>query len=99
MDGFPNFPQSPAEVLAIIEKAERSRKFVWTAGRVLKEGAFVTHWAELRSDHRKLVLQKTTGFLEVLADQHKLERREISQSIGFGNEIGFDCVHHAGNQT
>ena len=45
-----DWPQSSAQVLDLITKAERSRKFVWTAGRVLKEAALWTRLGELNYD-------------------------------------------------
>ena len=50
-------------------------------------------------NHRKVawtagraVLKRVTGTLERLALQGHLQRRNEPQSIGYGNEIGFDYV-------
>jgi hypothetical protein len=85
-----DFPKSSGEVLAVI--AERHRKFVWTAGRVLREKALWTRVEGLPYRERKAVLKRLTTFLEDLADQGILERRREVQSIGYGDEAGFDYV-------
>src|SRR5262249_23626340 len=83
------FPNSPEQVLRVISDAERHRKFVWTASRVLKIGG---HLGQIGENYveRKVVLKRVTGFLEDLALQGLLRRRDELQSIGYGNEIGFD---------
>ena len=88
-----DFPQSSEQVLDLIAHAERSRKFVWTAGRVLIVGALCARWEGLNYGERKLALNRLTGFLEDLVDQGILQRRSERQSIGYGSEIGFDYVH------
>ena len=85
-----DFPQSPEEVLALIVEAEGHRKFVWTAGRVLKEAALWARVEGLTYGERKVVLKRVTSLLEDLATQGILQRRQELQSIGYGNEIGFD---------
>jgi len=84
---------SPDEVLDLIVQAERHRKFVWTAGRVLREAALWTRIESLEYEERKLVLKRVTGFLERLASQGILQRRSELQSIGYGSEVGFDYIH------
>ena len=84
-------PNSPEQVLRIISDAERHRKFAWTASRVLKAGGHLT-WIAGRYAERKAVLKRIAGFLEDLAMQGFLSRRSELQSIGYGNEIGFDFV-------
>ena len=86
------FLQSPEEVHSVIADAERHRKFVWTAGRILKEAALWAQVDGLEFEERKAVLKRVTGFLEVLAVKGILQRRQELQSIGYGNEIGFDYV-------
>ncbi|HEX9201319.1 MAG TPA: hypothetical protein VF865_17295 [Acidobacteriaceae bacterium] len=86
------FPQSATDVLDVIANAERSRKFVWTAGRVIKESALTTRLADLGSNERKLVLTHITSILKGLAAQGILERRGARQSIRYGDEIGFDYL-------
>ncbi len=90
-----NFPNSPEEVLAVIADAERHRKFVWTAGRILRETALWTRLEGLQYRERKLVLKRLTIFLEDLAAQGFLRRRSEVQSIGYGDEIAFDYVRSA----
>jgi hypothetical protein len=68
-----------------------TKKLVWTAGRVLKEAALWKRVEELDYEERKIVLKRVTGFLEDFASQGFLQRRTEPQSIGCGNEIGFDC--------
>jgi hypothetical protein len=80
----------PEQVLDLIVREEAHKKLVWTAGRVLKEAALWKRVEELRYDERKIVLNRVTGFLEDLASQGILRRRMEPQSIGYGDEIGFD---------
>jgi hypothetical protein len=67
-------------------------KIVWTAGRVLKEASLWRRVEELDYEERKVVLKRLTGFLENFASQGLLQRRTEPQSIGYGNEIGFDYL-------
>ncbi len=83
---------SPKQVLDLIVDSERHRKFVWTAGRVLKESALWTRVEGLEYDYRKFVLKRIAGFLEDLAVRGILQRRSEPQSIGYGEEVGFDYV-------
>ena len=83
---------SPELVLELIVGSEQHRKFVWTAGRVLKEAALWTRVEELDYDERKLVLKRVAGLLEDLARQGILHRRSELQGIGFGSEVGFDYL-------
>lgn len=62
-----DFPKSSGEVLALIADAERHRKFVWTAGRVLREATLWTRLEGLPYRERKLMLTRLTTFLEDLA--------------------------------
>jgi len=81
---------SPKQVLDLIVSAEHHRKFVWTAGRVLKEAALWTRIESFDYHDRRFVLKRLTSFLEDLAAQGILQRRRELQSIGYGSEIGFD---------
>ena len=83
---------SPDQVFDLIVHTENHRKIVWTAGRVLKEAALWSQVEELNYEERKLVLKRVTGILEEFALQGHLQRRNEPQSIGYGNEIGFDYV-------
>jgi hypothetical protein len=83
---------SPKQVLDLIVDSERHRKFVWTAGRVLKEAALWTRVEALEYDDRKFVLKRVAAFLEDLAVRGILLRRSEPQSIGYGDEAGFDYV-------
>lgn len=89
---------SPKQVLDLIVDSERHRKFVWTAGRVLKEAALWTRVEALEYDDRKLVLKRVAGFLEDLAVRGILQRRSEPQSIGYGDETGFDYVRSRGGK-
>jgi hypothetical protein len=93
------FPQTAKEVLAVIIAAERSRKYVWTAGRVLIQGAFQGPWEELDANEKKALLKKITKLLEELADDGVLLLRPILQSIGYGEEKGFDYIHPTVNSN
>jgi hypothetical protein len=83
------FLPSQKQVLALIVDSERHRKF---AGRVLKEAALWTRVEALEYDDRKFVLKHIAGFLEDLAVRGILQRRSEPQSIGYGDEVGFDYV-------
>ena len=74
---------STAQVFELIVHTENHRKTVWTAGRVLKEAALWRQVQELDYEERKIVLKRIAGILEQFA---------LPQSIGYGNEIGFDYV-------
>jgi hypothetical protein len=45
-----------------------------------------------RHEERKIVLKRVAGILEQFVMQGHLQRRSEPQSIGYGNEIGFDYV-------
>jgi hypothetical protein len=83
---------SPDRILDLIVHIENHRKIVWTAGRILKEAARWRQVEELDYEERKIVLKQVTGILEEFALQGHLRRRNEPQSIGYGNEIGFDYV-------
>jgi len=87
-------PASAEQVLDIIIAAERRRRFVWTAGRVLRESALWGPVDEMSFDDRKAVLRRLGGFLENLAARGFLQRRDEPQSIGYGDESGFDYIRH-----
>ena len=59
---------------------------------MLKEEALWRQVEELDYEERKIVLTRVTGILEEFASQGHLRRRNEPQSIGYGNEIGFDYV-------
>jgi galactose-1-phosphate uridylyltransferase len=83
---------SPETVLDVIIRAEAHKKFVWTAWRVLKEAALSTRLEELDYEERKLVVKHVNELLKDLASRRVLYRRTVLQSIGWGNEIGYDFV-------
>jgi len=85
-------PESPEEVLALIADSERHRKYVWTAGRVLKELSLWTRIEALSYDERKRVLRRIADYLQELAARGSLQYRGEVQSIGYGDEVGFDYV-------
>jgi hypothetical protein len=85
--------ESSSDVLSIIETKEHSKKFVWTAGRVLMAASLVSYWVELSPSDRKALLKRVQGLLEELETKGVLERRPIKQGIGFGDEVGFDFLH------
>ncbi|HEX4155089.1 MAG TPA: hypothetical protein VHY48_05710 [Acidobacteriaceae bacterium] len=87
-------PKSAADVLTVIEKIERSKKLVWTAGRVL-EKACQTRFSGLPFEQQKVALRHTTELLETLEAQGILERRSVRQGTLYGQEIGFDFVRTA----
>lgn len=72
---------------------------MWTAGRVLKEAALWTPAEALATQDRKVLLRRITGFLQVLEAQGILGRRAELQSIGYGDEIGFDFRSSLGHTT
>ncbi len=83
---------SADRVLTLIVHTEHHRKIVWTAGRVLKEAALWKRVEGLDYEERKLILKRVTDILEDLTARGVLQRRAEPQSIGYGNEIGFDYV-------
>ena len=83
---------SSQRILDLILHAEKHKKIVWTAGRVLREAALWKQVEELDYDERKIVLKRVTGILEEFALNGQLRRRDLPQSIGYGNEIGFDYI-------
>lgn len=83
---------SPEQTLDLIVHTENHRKIVWTAGRVLKEAALWRQVEELAYEERKIVLKRVTAILQQLALQGHLRHRNEPQSIGYGNEVGFDHV-------
>lgn len=80
------------QLLALIVRAEKHKPLVWTAGRVLKEAALWKRVRQLDYEERKKVLKGITSHLQTLASQGILQRRSERQSIGYGNEIGFDYI-------
>lgn len=86
------FPQTAQEVLTVILLAERSRKYVWTAGRVLIESGLSGRWRKLGSSEKKTVLKDIAKLLESLAAEGVLEIRPYRQGIGYGAEKGFNFV-------
>lgn len=83
---------SADQVLTLIVRTEHHRTIVWTAGRVLKEAALWKRVEGLDYDERKLIMKRVTDLLEDLTTRGVLQRRVEPQSIGYGNEIGFDYV-------
>ena len=55
--------------------------------------AFWSHGERLKYEERKSVLKRVTNILDDLAAKGVLERRREPQSIGYGDEVGFDYVH------
>ena len=80
------------QVFGLIVRTEAHRKVVWTAGRVLGEAALWRRVEELDYEERKIVLKRITGFLGDLASRGVLHRRDEPQSIGYGDEAGFDYL-------
>jgi hypothetical protein len=85
-------PQSTEQLLDVIIRAERTRRYVWTAKRVVSRSGVKTQLQELDPEQRKDLLQHLTGFLKDLAAQGFLVRRPFRQSVRNGDEIGFDFV-------
>src|SRR5262245_56226615 len=83
---------SSKEVLDLIAQTEDHKKIVWTAGRVLREAGRWKRVEQLDYDERKIVLRRVTDILEEFALSGHLQRRNEPQSIGYGNEHGFDYV-------
>lgn len=80
------------EILHLIAKAENHKKIVWTAGRVLKTAALWNRVERLDYEERKVVLNRITNILEEFAFRGLLQPRSEPQSIGYGNESGFDYI-------
>jgi|HubBroStandDraft_1064217.scaffolds.fasta_scaffold360226_2 hypothetical protein len=90
---------SPDQLLVLIVRAEKHKQLVWTAGRVLKEAALWKRVRQLDYEERKKVLKGIASQLQALASQGILQRRVERQSIGYGNEIGFDYVGDDSRRT
>ena len=80
------------QIFDLIVHAENHKKVVWTAGRVLKEAALWERVETLDYDERKIVLKRVTAILEEFVLKGNLQRRNEPQSIGYGNEIGFNYI-------
>jgi hypothetical protein len=85
-------PRSSIELLALIERSERSRKFVWTTGRIIQELGLKSRLRQVTSEERKHVLQQLKKLLDELCSQGLLLRRPHRQSIRLDNDVGFDFV-------
>ena len=59
----------------------------------MKEAALWNQLENLKYEERKSALKHATNILDDLTTRGILERRREPQSIGYGNEIGFDFVH------
>jgi hypothetical protein len=88
----PDVVPSPAEILALITRKEIRKKVIWTAGRILKEAALWTRVEKLNYKERKAVLSCLTEYLDDLASRGILRRRAGKQSIGYGEEAGFEYI-------
>ena len=86
------FPRILPDVLSVIHEAERSRKYVWTAGRILIEAGLEEAWSNTTAKDKKQILRRITKLLEALSSNGILVRRKELQSIGYGHEKGFDYV-------
>ncbi len=86
------FPHTPERVVSLIDEAEQSRKFAWTAGRVIMRAGLAGELHQLEHDQRKAVLKRISRLLEDLAAQGVLQRRKELQSIGYGSEVGYDYL-------
>ena len=80
-------PQSPEQVLDLISGAERHRKFVWTASRVLKEGGLLSSIGGVSYSERRAVLKRITSFLEDLAARGILHRRAEFRASVLGTRL------------
>jgi len=85
-------PNSSSELLVLIEKTERSRRFVWTAGRIIQELGLRSQLRQVSSEERKHILQQLKKLLEELCSQRLLQRRSRRQSVRLNNDVGFDFV-------
>ena len=83
---------SSQQIFDLFIHSEKHKRIVWTAGRVLREAALWKRVEELDYDERKIVLKRITDVLEQFALKGRLQRCDEPQSIGYGNEIGFDYV-------
>ena len=92
VDTRTGFPVTTERVLEIIRRAERHPKYVWTAGRVLERAALWTELEQLDYRERKSVCQRVQKCLAELERDGILSRRPEIQTIGYGEEIGFDYV-------
>jgi hypothetical protein len=85
-------PNSSSELLDLIKSTERTRRFVWTTGRIIQEVGLKSQLRQVSSEERKCVRQQLKKLLEELCSQGILQRRARRQSVRLDNDVGFDFV-------
>ena len=88
----PLLSKSVDDVAALITKSEKHRKYVWTAGRIVKRLGVETDLRSLSVTERSAILRHFRRLLRELAKRGIIRKRSEIQSIGFGDELGYDYV-------
>ncbi len=89
----PLLSKSAEDVVALITKSEKYRKYVWTAGRIIKRLGVETHVCSLPVAERSAILRHFRRLLRELDATGIVRKRREIQSIGFGDESGYDYVN------
>ena len=89
----PLLSKSIDDVVALITKSEKHRKYVWTAGRIIKRLGVETHVRSLSVTESSAILRHFRGLLRELDASGVVRKRREIQSIGFGDEPGYDYVN------
>ena len=93
----PLLSKSIEDVMVLIAESEKHRKYVRTAGRIIKRMGVEAH-RSLAAGERSAILRHFRRLLCDLEVQGFLRRRSEVQSIGLGDEPGYDYVHRS-NET
>src|ERR1043165_7372216 len=88
----PLLSKSIDDVIALITESEKHRKYVWTAGRIVKQLGVEAHIRSLSATERSSILRHFRWLLRELDKLGFVRRRSEVQSIGFGDEPGYDYV-------
>jgi len=91
MHGTP-LPESPQDMLAFIAETEQRKKVVWTRLSFVSEAGLWARLEGLSWKERAAVRKRLRMFLEELADEGCLRRREGSKETAFDDDSSFDYV-------
>lgn len=82
---------SEEEVLEFIKVSESKKHYIWTASRVLQMTGNIRR-EETPPDITQKNLHNIKSILLSLEESGHLQKRPQPQSIGFGDEIGFEYI-------
>ena len=92
MPVHPLLSKSVEDVAALITESEKHRKYVWTAGRIIMRLGVETQVRSLAVRERAAILRHLRRLLRELDARGIIQKRSEIQSIGFGDELGYDYV-------